>query len=242
MQCAYFPAMSPGLPDHLFVVIVLVIVFPFGGVWAYRRFLARLERQGDSALVGEYRNTLVWQAGLAAGAIVAWIAGGRELATLGFVASRIDPNYEWLRGVAFGAMAGLLIRPLLALKSRRIAEQIRPHLERLAPFLPKDNRQLFWGLLVSVGAGVSEEIAYRGFLQPYFADWLPIWGAVAAASVLFGAAHLYQGRSGVLMTTLMGVVLGTIYVSTGSLLLPIIIHAAIDISSMLTARIVLGRR
>ena len=34
--------MTPGLIDHLFVLLVLVIAFPIGGWWAYRRFLARL--------------------------------------------------------------------------------------------------------------------------------------------------------------------------------------------------------
>jgi len=56
--------MNPQLLDHLFVVIVLVIVFPFGGLWAYRRFLARVAAGDESALVTEYRLTLVWLAGL----------------------------------------------------------------------------------------------------------------------------------------------------------------------------------
>ena len=30
--------MSPNLFDHLFVLIVLLLAFPIGGWWAYRRF------------------------------------------------------------------------------------------------------------------------------------------------------------------------------------------------------------
>ena len=63
--------------------------------------------------------------------------------------------------------------------------------------LPEDRRALCWGLIVSVFAGVFEEIAYRGYLIAYFGGWQDQWGALAASSVLFGLAHLYQGKRGV---------------------------------------------
>lgn len=233
--------MNPQLLDHLFVVIVLVIVFPFGGLWAYRRFLARVAAGDESALVTEYRLTLVWLAGLLVATLVAWFAAERDMAALGFAPLRITDDNGWVLGIAGGAAAGLLIRPILALANRRVATALARQFEKLAPFLPKTNRQLAWGLLVSIAAGIAEEVAYRGYLQPYFATWLPEWGAIAAASVLFGFAHLYQGWSGVLLTTFLGVGLGAIYAATGSLLLPILLHAAIDISSMVTARLVLAR-
>src|SRR3954467_13074957 len=52
--------MNPTLLDHVFVLLVLVIVFPLGGWWAYRRFLERLAREGETALVREYRITILW--------------------------------------------------------------------------------------------------------------------------------------------------------------------------------------
>jgi hypothetical protein len=75
--------MSPGLLDHLFVLVVLVLVFPVVGWWAYRRFLARLAREGGRALVREYRHTILWLIGLGAATLAVWLAGGRSLAALG---------------------------------------------------------------------------------------------------------------------------------------------------------------
>ena len=75
--------MIPNLVDHLFVLLVLVIAFPIGGWWAYRRFLERLARDGARALVREYRITIIWLICLGAGTIAIWLTGGREWLTVG---------------------------------------------------------------------------------------------------------------------------------------------------------------
>ena len=76
------------LLDHLFVILVLGLVFPIGGWWAYRRFLERLAREGGAALVREYRNTFVWLLGLGLRHLRGLAGGGRGLAALGFASAR----------------------------------------------------------------------------------------------------------------------------------------------------------
>ena len=66
--------------------------------------------------------------------------------------------------------------------------------------------------------------------------------ALAASSVLFGMAHSYQGVSGMIATALVGAAFGWVYLETGSLLLPVLLHAALDISSMTSAWLVLRAR
>jgi hypothetical protein len=44
--------------DHGFVAIVFVVVFPFIGLWSYRRFLKRAAVEGEPALIREYRQTI----------------------------------------------------------------------------------------------------------------------------------------------------------------------------------------
>lgn len=229
--------MTPALLDHAFVLIVLGLVFPIGGWWAYRRFLERVKREGGAALVREYRITLIWLLGVGLGAIAVWLAGGRALAGLGFA----PPGGEGgsTLGIAIGAGAGLLTRPILAALSTKVAASMRKQFASLEPFLPRTKEQLVWGLIVSVFAGVFEEIAYRGYLMAYFQSWFSDWGALAASSILFGFAHFYQGRLGTLVTTGLGAALGWLYIETGSLVLPMILHAAVDISAMLTAFVVL---
>jgi membrane protease YdiL (CAAX protease family) len=46
---------------------------------------------------------------------------------------------------------------------------------------------------------------------------------------LFGIGHLYQGLAGVVKTGLVGMVLGWIYSLSGSIWIPMFIHAAADV-------------
>ncbi|HEX8364010.1 MAG TPA: CPBP family intramembrane glutamic endopeptidase [Allosphingosinicella sp.] len=230
--------MIPGLLDHVFVGAAIVLIFPLGGWWAYRRFLARLDRDGEAALVREYKLTLLWLLGLGAGAMLVWLAQGRPLAALGF-APPGGPDAFFAVMMAVAASAGLVARPLLAALSARAAAALRKQLGALAAFLPKTKEQLGWGLLVSLAAGLFEEIAYRGYLIAYFQHWLSDWGAIAASAALFGLAHIYQGKAGVATTALLGGLLGFLYVATGSLLVPVLLHAAVDVSAMVSAWIVL---
>ncbi|HEV7660312.1 MAG TPA: CPBP family intramembrane glutamic endopeptidase [Allosphingosinicella sp.] len=228
--------MTFGLTDHLFVIVVIGLVFPFFGWWAYRRFLERLKREGGAALIREYQQTLIWLLGLGLGAMALWHFAGRDWAAMGFAVSR---DSGAAAGIAIGAFAGLALRPILVAFSPKAAAGIRKQFGPLEAILPRDGRQLCWGLIVSVFAGVFEEIAYRGYLMAYFGTWQGPWGALAASSLLFGLAHLYQGKWGVPVTALLGALFGWVYIETGSLLLPILLHAAVDISSMVTAWIVL---
>lgn len=228
--------MTPGLLDHLFVAIVIGFVFPVIGWWAYQRFLERVARDGGVALVREYRHTLVWLGGLGLGVMAIWYGAGRDWAALGLV---WGGGSGLALGLAVGALGALTLRPILVAASPKAAASMRRQFGKLEAILPRNGQQLRWALAVSVFAGVFEEIAYRGYLMAYFGNWFGPWGALAASSILFGLAHTYQGVGGVLVTGLLGALFGWVYLETGSLLLPIILHAVLDISSMVTAWLVL---
>jgi len=58
---------------------------------------------------------------------------------------------------------------------------------------------------------------------------------VVVSAVVFGVAHLYLGWGvGVLRATAVGGVLGVAYLLTGSLWVPIALHAIVDVTSGLT--------
>jgi len=228
--------MNPGLLDHLFVIVVLGLVFPIFGWWAYQRFLERLAREGGAALVREYQYGLIWLVGIGLAVALLWQSAGRDWAALG-LASRNASGVAF--GIVIGALVGLALRPFIFLASAKAAASLRPKFGQMEAFLPKTAQQLRWGLVVSVFAGVFEELAYRGYLIAYFGTWLNQWGALAASSVLFGLAHSYQGFSGMVVTGFLGALFGWVYLATGSLFLPMLLHAALDISSMTTAWIVL---
>lgn len=96
---------------------------------------------------------------------------------------------------------------------------------------PQTKQERIVFLFVSATAGICEEIIFRGamtfFLLSLPLDWsLTTVGIVGA--VLFGLAHYYQGWKGILATGIAGYALFNIYIASGSLLLPIMLHFIID--------------
>lgn len=84
---------------------------------------------------------------------------------------------------------------------------------------------------VSLTAGITEEIIYRGFLifafSYLFPDW-SIWLVLILSSLLFGLAHTYQGLAGVIRTTVVGLLFAGLYIGLGSVLPLIVLHFLID--------------
>lgn len=108
------------------------------------------------------------------------------------------------------------------------AEQV-DSLGKLVHFMPRPGREYRYFFGLSMTAGVVEEIIYRGFLLWYLAQFMPTWAAVLLSSVAFGLSHSYQGLSGGIRTGLVGLGFAVLYVISGSIWLPIIGHALLDI-------------
>jgi membrane protease YdiL (CAAX protease family) len=81
--------------------------------------------------------------------------------------------------------------------------------------------------IISVVAGIAEEMLFRGVLQTVLIEWVGPWPGVAAASLVFGLAHLLTATYAVIVT-LAGAYLGTIYLMTGNLMVAIMAHAVYD--------------
>lgn len=81
--------------------------------------------------------------------------------------------------------------------------------------------------LVSLLAGVGEELLFRGVIQGGLSSLLGPWPALILASVLFGTLHALT-RAYFIIATLMGFYLGMIYLWTGNLLIPVLVHFLYD--------------
>ena len=99
------------------------------------------------------------------------------------------------------------------------------HIERMLPRTTEDRR---WFDRVSVTAGVCEEVLYRGYVMWYLGHWMGPIAALFAAALVFGWSHVYQGLRGILTTGVAGLLLGIMYLATGSLFVGMALHAIID--------------
>lgn len=215
------------LVDHIFILI-LFVVQPIYGARSYRRYLERLANGAPPDRVGLYKQTLVieWVAFFVVGA--AWILLDRPFALLGFVKSSSMQ-------VVGGALALALITAFLIyswqsarkMKPEKKAETARS-LGKLVHFLPHTTREYRHFVGISITAGIVEETLYRGFAFWYLAHYMPIWSVILLSSIIFGLGHTYQGVGGVARVSLVGVAFGVLYVLTGSIWLPMLMHIILD--------------
>jgi uncharacterized protein len=157
---------------------------------------------------------------------------GEHIRSLGFGA----PSNWWLTmllGLALGTAIQLLgvavIEPLSekitgARHDLSIVDNVRGNWKAFVQ----------WILLVWVFVPILEEGIYRGFLMTETARFIGTGvGAsivnVLFSSLVFGLSHGYQGRAGIVSTSLVGIFLGLIFIGSGfNLWLAIFTHGFID--------------
>jgi membrane protease YdiL (CAAX protease family) len=214
------------LTVHLLTAFV-VLVSPWLGYLQMQKARKRLQAGEPRVKAGLYRNLVIEQVIVTAVVCWLWIVGVIPATRLGICAPR---SWLWTAGLAT-VLGGLLVQSSLRArpKSQRLREKLKGKIDVLLPESLEEHR---WFAAVSVGAGISEELVYRGFLFYYFSVYvihLNRVEIVLLTSFIFGMGHVYQGFKGVVKTTVVGLILAVFYVLTGSLLLSVILHALVDL-------------
>ena len=210
---------------HLFAAY-LVFGQPFVGRGRFRGLKEQLEAGGEGARLRFYRLVLVAQLGLVLTVAGIWLLGSIPALSFGLTA----PDSPAMN-VALAAFLVTLVASTVVLRHTG-DRRLKRALQLAGPLLPMTTAERWWFALVSLGAGFSEELACRGFMIFYlgtYLPWLGLRGAVVVSSLAFGLGHLYQGVRGVLVTAMAGLFLATVYVISGTLLVPMVAHAAIDL-------------
>jgi uncharacterized protein len=247
-----------GLPDSLadlgpaalaavVVAVYLVLGEPVVGHVLHRRFEGRLHSD-PGARRSFYVRLLILEWGLALLVLVVWLAAP------GVDAGQVGLRWpqEWpgpVTGVVVVLVLLFVVVSTRALRGGALLEVPGPGVRRpgegrhaeppghaTLALLPRTSgeRRLF--TVVGVTAGVCEEWLYRGFFLAVVsavAGGLPTGILVLIAAVAFGLAHAYQGVAGVVTTGVLGGVMAAVYLQTGSLLLPVLLHAVIDLRFLL---------
>jgi membrane protease YdiL (CAAX protease family) len=165
---------------------------------------------------------------------IGWAAATTIRHTTG-EASWLSPGSRggiFLEGLTAGLLIVIMVPAVLALRSEKIRAKAGKAAKRLAFLLPSAGEERQWWWVVCITAGICEEVVYRGFLLHYLHAepfHFNLTWALVVSSVIFGIGHLYQGVAGAVQTVVIGFVLGALFVMTGNLLLPIVLHAVMDL-------------
>ena len=220
-------ALAPLAPFDFFLAFILIIGI---GAWA-RREHSRVEHAinsgNQSARMSGYQRVIIVQWSLIALLGAHWVLKSREVTALGLAAP-----LTWRFGLGLLlAIAGTIFlwSQLRSVRnSEEAREDAREALKDLKWLLPHTPRELDAFMRVSTTAGICEEVLYRGFLVWFLAQWMPFWVAMMVSGVLFGFAHAYQGRTGVIKTGAIGIAFGGLTLLAESIVPAILLHIAVD--------------
>ena len=154
-----------------------------------------------------------------------WLVGTRSggLEAIGLSVIPWGPFFVWTVGLTLAGLATIVVFRQIG---TRLSLTESPLLRTLLPRTGEE-RSLF--ALLSIAAGVGEEVAYRGYAIPLLIPIAGPVGAVAITSVVFGVLHTYQGATGIFRTSTMGAILAWGFLASGSLIPSIVAHTLIDI-------------
>lgn len=134
-------------------------------------------------------------------------------------------------GLLLGLVIGGVIVGIAIAKKRSAGKPVM--IGDVEPMLPRNRAELLAAVPLAINAGVGEELFFRlalPLLVTQATGSAPI-GLVMGA-VVFGLVHAYQGVAGVLATTAMAAVFTALYLASGSLWLPILVHAGMDLIAL----------
>lgn len=223
--------------DFLLILFALAVIVPWRG-WVRMQRLRALPEISSRERVGIYFTAIATQ--WIVTAVVAWRAFSRgfSFASLGIRAQSLPEV------LIVGIVGAVLIGLAHWFNLRRVGRSTNPAADRIkelaAKIFPRSAGEtlLFCGLAVT--AGICEEFIYRGFVFAAFRQvHFPVWAILALSSILFGLAHAYQGRGGIVGTLILGFVFGSVRILYDSLVPVVFWHTGIDVVAGLAGRLYL---
>jgi uncharacterized protein len=195
---------------HTALMVIMIISLSVAGVRQLRSFGSQ-----PLHLVTNYLLTIAYEWVLAG--LVLWGVHMRKVPLRQLLGEWRPGARAWLTdlGVALGYWAGALL--LLAVLGNILVKMSGSHIDpqkigdvtqKLAPVT---GLEMVLFLVLSISAGICEELVFRGYLQQQFARMAHrVWVGVALSALVFGGAHGYEGIAGILLIAAYGAMFGVL--------------------------------
>lgn len=231
-----------GWPKFLLQIVTVAIAYLIGSLLPIApSLIAQLDAAaaGVEPTLGSIETATSAMGGAVLGLLVAWLWLRRDRAVP--VAWNFERPASWKRTLGWAALATAGTLAIFAAGG--------PLMQAIGLDTPDAGLILdlvtqspltfaVWVIGVAwLAAGLGEELLYRGFLMDRLSR-LPglgrsTWAVLAVQAVLFGLPHAYQGAGGMVVTGLVGLWLGGVFLKTGRNLWAVVLaHAAVDTISM----------
>ncbi|MGH9733492.1 MAG: CPBP family intramembrane glutamic endopeptidase [Candidatus Acidiferrales bacterium] len=215
--------------DYIAVLVFLGVIAPTLGYFRVRRFL-QIPSTTSMERLTLYTSTIAFQWLIVA--FIIWRAAVHGVRPDQF--GLVIRNGALTASVAICLALVILANQVFSI--RKLASN--PHeikgmiVEMALKIFPQGviERLAFVALVITVA--ICEEFIYRGFIQGLFQS---VGGSVVAgivgSALLFAAAHVYQGRRGLVSTFVVGALFATVRWWSGNLLPSICAHFVADLAA-----------
>jgi membrane protease YdiL (CAAX protease family) len=237
--------------NYIFLTIILVLIAQ--GMVADRKDFVKFQKADEAGRLKFYKSWFIKSWIFGAVGLVGLVATGslKNLWSPDFVnfglskllaAGDIDiPSF--IGGYVTGALIllGFVVWSFYRASRKKLSDkEIEQICTKVLPgntaaMIPRNKTERKWGTLLSLAAGINEELLFRCLLLSILLGIPGIDNIILAASLatlLFGAPHAYQGITGVLASTLLGGFLMLVYLYTGNIFPPMLIHFLMDFRSL----------
>lgn len=219
-----------------------------GFVSRYRRLKQEIANGDPSARTRVYQRILIFEWVSAALAIVALRFDWSKLNPKGLAldGSRLMQSLSLPQGAGKSVVLGVFLGAVFggigfAISMRRRSRRPAPvnppagWRSRILPdftaLIPVTTRERLIYAAAAVSAGICEEVVFRGWLLSTLHSPVGLSGTTLflVAAAIFGLGHAYQKVAGTILTAMAGLLFCVLYIVSGSLLLPILLHILVDV-------------
>jgi uncharacterized protein len=210
---------------HTALMVVVILGLSLAGARQLRNF-------GDQPLhlVANYSLTIAYEWILAGLAL--WGLHMRKVPLRQLLGEQRPGARAWLAdlGVALGYWVVALI--VLAILGNGLVKFSGSHIDPqkigdvTQKLTPVTGVEMMLFLVLSISAGICEELVFRGYLQQQFARMgRRVWAGVALSALVFGGAHGYEGIAGIVLISVYGAMFGVLALLRRGLRTGMIAHA-----------------
>ena len=206
-------------------LVAICIYYPVADAIYLKKDLTKIQK------IQLYKSTIRVQWLFVLVMVLIWFLQGLDFSQLvNFpiqTADSINNLTPYTVGVLSGVVIAVVLSHILMKKQKKL-----PTVGDFDFLIPQTKKERIWFFFLSATAGFCEELIFRGAMVYFLFHLpldLPLWVVGLIASVAFGIVHLYQGFKGVIATGILGYFFFGLYMQTGSLWLPILLHFIIDV-------------
>lgn len=214
----------------LALLAYIVLIQPIRAFLKAEQGRAELASSAPHVRVETYTQSMFSLWSVAIPVLILWAVNNREWHDLGF---KIEMGWIAALGwsLALLVVGYLLVQWASVVRSEKTRQQLHAQLDKaetISDLMPRNAAEKDLFHLLSVTAGITEEIIYRGYLIWAFALLVPTWAAALIGLIVFTLVHIYQGWSQLPGVFAMGALFTLIFMLSGSIWPAIVAHILVD--------------